>query len=58
MKQNKYPVMFLTQGITAKFADYHDPRTHNIPTGVHFVLSIGILVMDFSRKMIPEVKLS
>ncbi|XP_046443708.1 glycerophosphocholine phosphodiesterase GPCPD1-like [Daphnia pulex] len=43
MKQNKYPVMFLTQGITAKFADYHDPRTHNIPTGVHFVLSIGIL---------------
>ena len=50
--------MFLTQGITAKFADYHDPRTHNIPTGVHFVLSIGILVMDFSRKMIPEVKLS
>ncbi len=36
--------MFLTQGITAKFADYHDPRTHNIPTGVNFVLSIGILV--------------
>jgi glycerophosphocholine phosphodiesterase GPCPD1 len=47
MKQNKYPVMFLTQGITAKFDDYHDPRTHNIPTGVNFVLSIGILVISF-----------
>ncbi|KZS21732.1 Glycerophosphocholine phosphodiesterase GPCPD1 [Daphnia magna] len=43
MKQNKYPVMFLTQGITAKFDDYHDPRTHNIPMGVHFVSTIGIL---------------
>lgn len=59
MKQNKYPVMFLTQGITAKFADYHDPRTHNIPTGVHFVVSIGILVgiesliMDLLYVLLP-----
>lgn len=38
--------MFLTQGITAKFDDYHDPRTHNIPMGVHFVSAIGILVIS------------
>lgn len=44
MKQNKYPVMFLTQGITARYADYFDPRTHNIPIGVYFALAIGILV--------------
>lgn len=44
MKQNKYPVMFLTQGVTMKYEDYFDPRTHSIPMGVHFALSIGILV--------------
>ena len=47
MKQNKYPVMFLTQGITKRFAEYHEPRTHNIPMAVHFARSIGILVSEF-----------
>ncbi len=36
--------MFLTQGITVKYSDYHDPRTHNIPMGIHFARSVGLLV--------------
>jgi len=46
LKQNKYPVLFLTQGITTKYSDYHDPRTQNIPIAVNFALSIGILGID------------
>lgn len=47
MKQNKYPVMFLTQGVTLRYSDYYDPRTHTIPMGVYFALAIGILVSAF-----------
>ncbi|XP_067001505.2 glycerophosphocholine phosphodiesterase GPCPD1 [Anabrus simplex] len=43
LKQNKYPVMFLTQGITSKYPAYHDPRTQTIPMGVHFAVCSGIL---------------
>lgn len=38
--------MFLTQGITLKYADYHDPRTHSIPMGVHFARSSRLLVKE------------
>jgi len=43
LKQNKYPVMFLTQGITARYPDYHDPRTHSIPRAVYFAQQSGLL---------------
>ncbi|KAL1123856.1 hypothetical protein AAG570_001626 [Ranatra chinensis] len=43
LKQNKYPVMFLTQGITDKYPAYHDPRCQNVPMAVHFALNMGIL---------------
>jgi len=43
LKQNKYPVMFLTQGITSRYSDYHDPRTHNIPNAVYFAQQSGLL---------------
>lgn len=36
-KQNKYPVMFLTQGETTKYQHYDDPRCWNIKSGVQFV---------------------
>ncbi|KAG8232832.1 hypothetical protein J437_LFUL013372, partial [Ladona fulva] len=43
LKQNKYPVLFLTQGVTTKYPEYHDPRTHTIPMAVHYAVSAGIL---------------
>ncbi|XP_049962737.1 glycerophosphocholine phosphodiesterase GPCPD1-like [Schistocerca serialis cubense] len=43
LKQNLYPVMFLTQGITAKYPPYRDMRTWNIPMAVYYALSAGIL---------------
>jgi len=43
LKQNKYPVMFLTQGITSKYPPYHDERCQTVPMAVHFAVSLGIL---------------
>lgn len=43
LKQNKYPVMFLTQGITDKYPPYHDARCQNVPMAVHFAVNMGIL---------------
>ncbi|KAK6618959.1 hypothetical protein RUM44_003340 [Polyplax serrata] len=42
-KQTKYPVMFLTQGVTTKYPMYYDPRCHTIPAAVYFAQSLGIL---------------
>ncbi|KAL0273690.1 UNVERIFIED_CONTAM: hypothetical protein PYX00_006312 [Menopon gallinae] len=42
-KQTKYPVIFLTQGVTSKYPMYHDPRCHTIPAAVYFAKSSGIL---------------
>ncbi|EEB13637.1 conserved hypothetical protein [Pediculus humanus corporis] len=42
-KQTKYPVMFLTQGVTSKYPMYHDPRCHTIEAAVYFAQSLGIL---------------
>lgn len=36
-KQNKYPVLFLTQGVNTKYEDYRDPRTWTIPMAAKFV---------------------
>lgn len=43
MKQSKYPLLFLTQGMTEKWAKYWDPRTHNIEMATYFAQAIGIL---------------
>lgn len=45
LKQNKYPVMFLTQGVTSKWPPYHDLRCQGVPMAVHFAVSSGILVI-------------
>jgi hypothetical protein len=44
LKQNKYPVMFLTQGVTKKYPPYRDPRTHTMQMAVNYANSAGILV--------------
>ncbi|KAK2576031.1 hypothetical protein KPH14_007381 [Odynerus spinipes] len=43
LKQNKYPVVFLTQGITTKYPTYHDPRCQNIPMAIRHALAADIL---------------
>ncbi|XP_013133716.1 PREDICTED: glycerophosphocholine phosphodiesterase GPCPD1 isoform X1 [Papilio polytes] len=42
-KQNKYPVMFLTVGITNKYQPYKDPRCLTIPAAVQNAISSDIL---------------
>lgn len=48
LKQNKYPVMFLTQGVTEKYPMYNDPICQTIPMAIHFAVSANILVGAFS----------
>ncbi|XP_058804972.1 glycerophosphocholine phosphodiesterase GPCPD1-like isoform X1 [Phymastichus coffea] len=43
LKQNKYPVVFLTQGVTAKYPTYHDPRCQTIPMAMRHALAADIL---------------
>lgn len=43
LKQNKYPVMFLTQGVTKKYPPYRDPRTHTMQMAVNYANSAGML---------------
>ncbi|XP_074108367.1 glycerophosphocholine phosphodiesterase GPCPD1 isoform X1 [Cotesia typhae] len=43
LKQNKYPVVFLTQGVTVKYPTYHDPRCQTIPMAMRHALAADIL---------------
>ncbi|XP_017772131.1 PREDICTED: glycerophosphocholine phosphodiesterase GPCPD1-like [Nicrophorus vespilloides] len=43
MKQNKYPVMFLTQGETSKWPKYKDPRCWDIKRAVAYANMVEIL---------------
>jgi len=42
-KQNRYPVLFLTQGENSKYEDFMDPRTWSIKNGVFFAEMSGLL---------------
>lgn len=44
LKQNKYPLLFLTQGQTDKYPPYLDTRTSSIPMAAYFGLNMDILV--------------
>jgi glycerophosphocholine phosphodiesterase GPCPD1 len=46
LKQTRYPLLFLTQGVTEKYVDYWDPRTRNVPMATFFAKSIGFLGID------------
>ena len=43
MKQNRYPLVFLTQGQTKKWLPFKDHRAQTVQMGAYFVLSMGIL---------------
>lgn len=42
-KQNRYPVLFLTQGENSKYEDFMDPRGWSIKNGVFFAEMSGLL---------------
>ncbi len=45
-KQNKYPVLFLTQCVNDKYEAYRDPRTWNVANASRFVSMAEILGMN------------
>ena len=54
MKQNRYPVLLLTQGVNTKYDDYMDPRTWTIAKGSNFVsmleiLGVNVMAEDIQR---------
>lgn len=42
LKQNKYPVLFLTQGETKKYSPFKDQRNRSIKMAVWFALSMNL----------------
>jgi len=46
MKQNRFPVLFLTQGVTAKYGKYRDPRCWNVKNGAHFAKAAELLGLN------------
>ncbi|GAB6024601.1 hypothetical protein CHUAL_009748 [Chamberlinius hualienensis] len=51
-KQNKYPVLYLTQGKTRRYQPYLDPRTKSISDAVIFALSAQIMGIDVQTEEI------
>ena len=43
LKQNRYPVLFLTQGVHSKYDDYLDPRTRSVANATYFASMTDIL---------------
>uniref|UniRef100_A0A1Q3FYD2 GP-PDE domain-containing protein n=1 Tax=Culex tarsalis TaxID=7177 RepID=A0A1Q3FYD2_CULTA len=43
LKQNLYPVMFLTLGVTSKYPSYHDPRCNSIEMAVRNACATELL---------------
>ena len=53
-KQNRYPVLLLTQGVNTKYPEYADPRTWTIENGSNFVavaeiLGVSAMAEDIQR---------
>jgi len=44
MKQNRYPILFLTQGVTIRYPSYADPRCHSIQNAVYHATCHDLLV--------------
>lgn len=54
LKQNRYPVLLLTQGINSKYEDYLDPRTWTVKNGSNFaamadILGVSAMAEDIKR---------
>uniref|UniRef100_A0A0N4ZMM3 Glycerophosphocholine phosphodiesterase GPCPD1 n=1 Tax=Parastrongyloides trichosuri TaxID=131310 RepID=A0A0N4ZMM3_PARTI len=47
LKQNKYPVLFLSVGNDTKYMVYKDERTHSSMNAVHFIAGTNLLGVNF-----------
>ncbi|XP_078605186.1 glycerophosphocholine phosphodiesterase GPCPD1-like isoform X2 [Branchiostoma floridae x Branchiostoma japonicum] len=45
-KQNKYPVLFLSQGVTERWEEMMDVRCRTVPMAMNFALAEGLLGVD------------
>ncbi|XP_035683911.1 glycerophosphocholine phosphodiesterase GPCPD1-like [Branchiostoma floridae] len=45
-KQNKYPVLFLSQGVTERWEEMMDVRCRTVPMAMNFTLAEGLLGVD------------
>ncbi|KAK5646617.1 hypothetical protein RI129_005081 [Pyrocoelia pectoralis] len=48
LKQNKYPIMFLTIGQSMKYPPYHDRRCFNIESAVHHAVMMELLGVNLA----------
>lgn len=46
LKQNVFPVLFLTQGISERYTPYDDKRTKSVEIATEFAVSAGLLGID------------
>jgi len=46
MKQNRYPVLFLTQTISTKYGKYSDPRCWDVANGIAFARATELLGLN------------
>jgi glycerophosphocholine phosphodiesterase GPCPD1 len=54
LKQNRYPVLLLTQGVNSKYDNYMDPRTWTIANGSNYasmsdILGLNAMAEDIQR---------
>ncbi|XP_060576264.1 glycerophosphocholine phosphodiesterase GPCPD1-like, partial [Ruditapes philippinarum] len=54
LKQNVFPVLFLTQGIAPRYTPYDDMRTKSVEIATEFALSAGLLGIDVLSDMLVE----
>ncbi|XP_053381045.1 glycerophosphocholine phosphodiesterase GPCPD1-like [Mercenaria mercenaria] len=54
LKQNLYPVLYLTQGVCPRYQPYDDIRTKSVEIATEFALSAGLLGIDVLSDMFVE----
>lgn len=54
LKQNMFPVLFLTQACCKRYVPYTDMRTQNVKIAAEFALSAGLLGVDVIADLLLE----
>ncbi|KAK7585859.1 hypothetical protein V9T40_000038 [Parthenolecanium corni] len=58
LKQNKYPVMFLTQGVTSRYPPYSDKRMKSIENAINFANCADLLgIVAHSENLLGDCEL-
>lgn len=58
MKQDRYPILFLTQGLTTKWMQYENPLNHSIAMASYLAASVGLYgVAVHAEEILKDLKL-